>query len=171
MLTRQEIRNYGYNGRWAVKPLQKFISYNLPFGEYLAIPSPTGKEAEYLLNEWARAAISPDTYQEEAARTREVTPPKLTPDEVQLLRVAVGLTGEAGEVADKIKKLVYHKREVSKDELVRELGDVLWYIAEGCTVLGTTLSEVMYVNIKKLKARYPDGWEPTRSGVKDGEAR
>lgn len=75
---------------------------------------------------------------------------------------ALGLTGEAGEVADLTKKLVFHDwmpdefRADFRDKLREELGDVLWYIillAYG--YLGISLEEVIQTNIDKLSNRYP----------------
>lgn len=70
----------------------------------------------------------------------------------------LGLTGEAGEVADLIKKYVGHGHELDQEELVKELGDQLWYIAEVASILGVTLEEVATKNIHKLKERYPEGF-------------
>lgn len=78
----------------------------------------------------------------------------------------LGLTGEAGEVADIVKKVVHHRHPLdtaTREKLVKELGDVLWYVAHAASVLGVTLDEVAAVNVKKLRARYPDGFETARS--------
>ena len=45
----------------------------------------------------------------------------------------------------------------------RELGDIMWYIAQGCIALGISLEDVLDTNIQKLEARYPDGFEAFRS--------
>ena len=75
----------------------------------------------------------------------------------------LGLAGEAGEVADLIKKHVFHGHELGRDDLRKEMGDVLWYLTFLCNVLGITLSEVMEVNAAKLRRRYPDGWSQADS--------
>jgi len=75
----------------------------------------------------------------------------------------LGLTGEAGEVADLIKKHVFHGHELDLNEMRKELGDVLWYLTFLCNALGITLSEVMEVNAAKLRIRYPDGWSQEAS--------
>lgn len=77
--------------------------------------------------------------------------------------VGLGITGEAGEVADLIKKHLYHGHDMDYYELVKELGDVLWYVALGCEVAGVDMDYVMQVNIQKLKNRYPDGFNSERS--------
>lgn len=75
----------------------------------------------------------------------------------------LGLTGEAGEVADIIKKHVFHGHELDLDAIRKEMGDVLWYLTFLCNALGISLSDVMDVNAAKLRARYPDGWSKERS--------
>lgn len=70
--------------------------------------------------------------------------------------VALGLTGEAGEVAEEIKKSVYHGHGYNFNNLKEELGDVLWYVALACTVFGFEMEEIMQVNIDKISERYVD---------------
>ena len=74
---------------------------------------------------------------------------------------ALGLTGEAGEVADKIKKLIRDRNGTPTDseriELVKELGDVLWYLAILAWELGVDFEDVAVTNIKKLKDRKERG--------------
>jgi len=76
---------------------------------------------------------------------------------------ALGLTGESGEVADHIKKHLGHGHPLDMDSLRKELGDVLWYVAELSTTLGIDLGEVAQGNVDKLLARYPDGFSTKRS--------
>lgn len=74
---------------------------------------------------------------------------------------ALGLTGEAGEVADKIKKIIRDNNgvldEVRRNDIVQELGDVLWYLAALSSELGVTLEDVAEQNIKKLRDRKQRG--------------
>lgn len=69
----------------------------------------------------------------------------------------LGLVGEAGEVAEKIKKVLRdHKGIIDKErreELKKELGDVLWYLAQIATELNISLEEIAKENLKKLKSR------------------
>lgn len=80
-----------------------------------------------------------------------------------LANAALGLTGEAGEVADIIKKHLYQGHDLYPSEVVEELGDVLWYVALMADYFNVTLGFVMQQNITKLKARYPEGFDPVRS--------
>lgn len=80
---------------------------------------------------------------------------------------AMGIAGEAGEVADYIKKVVFHSHGLSREKLAEELGDVMWYIAYLSEVIGYSLSEIAEINMKKLRKRYPDGWDEKRSINRD----
>lgn len=71
---------------------------------------------------------------------------------------ALGLTGEAGEVADEVKKCLYQGREWDSEKIIEELGDVLWYVALMAKYFGAPLDFVMEYNLDKLRKRYPDGF-------------
>jgi len=75
----------------------------------------------------------------------------------------LGICGEAGEVAELIKKHVGHGHPLPSDKLCKELGDVLWYLADIAQRNGLTLELVARENIAKLKARYPEGFSSERS--------
>jgi NTP pyrophosphatase (non-canonical NTP hydrolase) len=77
--------------------------------------------------------------------------------------LALGLAGESGEVADMIKKAVGHGHTLDKDKLVKELGDVCWYVACMANAVGVSLDIVMQRNKEKLKTRYPDGFSTEAS--------
>ena len=79
----------------------------------------------------------------------------------------LGIAGEAGEVADLIKKEVGHRHEENAQKVSEELGDVLWYVARIADLYGLPLSVIATANIEKLKARYPDGFETERSINRD----
>ena len=98
-------------------------------------------------------------YQQLAARTlgRDRT------HEQQLANAALGLTGEAGEVAEVIKKHLFHATPLDADALVKELGDCLWYVGAFATVIGVSMEEIAERNIEKLKRRYPQGFDSERS--------
>lgn len=69
----------------------------------------------------------------------------------------LGLAGEAGEVAEKIKKVIRDKNGIindgTREEIKKELGDVLWYVAQIATELGISLDEIAEKNIEKLYSR------------------
>tara|TARA_Y100000361_G_C11147940_1_gene339220 strand:- start:1033 stop:1359 length:327 start_codon:yes stop_codon:yes gene_type:complete len=79
------------------------------------------------------------------------------PKETGILYTTLGLTGEAGEVADKVKKIIRdHGGEMDDDareSIMLELGDVLWYVANLTTELGYSLRDVAGANIQKLTDR------------------
>lgn len=78
------------------------------------------------------------------------------PRDKALAYLGLGLTGEAGEVADKLKKWI-RDEEADWESVVDELGDVLWYVAQIAGYLGYDLSEVALRNIKKLEDRKARG--------------
>lgn len=84
----------------------------------------------------------------------------------QLLNGALGLTGEAGEVSDLVKKGIFHEKGIDLEHLKKELGDCAWYLAMICDACGFALDDVMQTNIDKLKARYPEGFDTYRANNK-----
>lgn len=83
------------------------------------------------------------------------------PKDISLLYLTLGLAGEAGEVANKIKKIyrdadgIVHSER--KKDLANEIGDCLWYLSELCNVLNLDFGEVAKDNILKLRRRYEQG--------------
>lgn len=97
-------------------------------------------------------------YQNRAART--INTAKTTQ---QLTNHALhGMAAEVGEIHGIYQK-AHQGHEIDPEELKKEVGDVLWMIAEYCTVQGWTLEEVAQANIDKLLGRYPNGFEENRS--------
>ncbi|MDE6746045.1 MAG: nucleoside triphosphate pyrophosphohydrolase family protein [Oscillospiraceae bacterium] len=83
-----------------------------------------------------------------------------------LINGVMGLCGEAGEAIDIVKKWLAQGHELDKEHLIKELGDVAWYLAETAAALDVPLEDVLQTNIDKLKKRYPDGFETERSQVR-----
>jgi len=106
--------------------------------------------------------MNADEYQKKALRTAS----SMTEKDM-ILNGVLGLNGEAGEVADHIKKVRFQGHEMNKAHLADELGDILWYIAIMSEGLGFKLSEVMEMNVEKLKKRYPDGFSVEKSVNRD----
>tara|TARA_B100001094_G_scaffold278189_1_gene287466 strand:- start:598 stop:1008 length:411 start_codon:yes stop_codon:yes gene_type:complete len=78
----------------------------------------------------------------------------------RLLTAAVGMSAEAGEFTEIVKKIVFQGKPVNEENLFhlkRELGDIMWYVAQACMGLDTSLDEIMEMNVDKLKSRYPGG--------------
>lgn len=69
---------------------------------------------------------------------------------------AMGISGEAGEVTDEIKKHIYHGKELDREALVKELGDTLWYLVLVAICIGVDLTEVVEANVAKLEERHPE---------------
>lgn len=80
-----------------------------------------------------------------------------------MINGALGLTGEAGEVSDLVKKGIFHEKGIDLEHLKKELGDCAWYLAMICDACGFTLDDVVQTNIDKLKARYPQGFDTYRA--------
>ena len=80
-----------------------------------------------------------------------------------LINGVMGLCGEAGEAIDIVKKHLAQGHALDRDGLIKELGDVAWYLAETATALGVDLDEVLERNIEKLKNRYPEGFSAEKS--------
>ena len=80
-----------------------------------------------------------------------------------VLNACLGLAGEVGELNDMVKKWVFHEKELDETHLKKELGDVMWYVAMMCQSMGWGLDNVLQMNIDKLKARYPEGFDVIRA--------
>jgi NTP pyrophosphatase (non-canonical NTP hydrolase) len=74
----------------------------------------------------------------------------------ELAYLALGLSGEAGEVAEKIKKFI-RDGDIDPDALMREFGDVFWYLVNLCRAMGITPSEALLSNAQKLASREARG--------------
>lgn len=90
----------------------------------------------------------------------------------------LGTGGEAGEVADIVKKILHHRKEGEsveeklaslRDKLIKEMGDVHWYLEYMAATLNITTEEVQQVNVAKLRERHPSGWTPESQNAKKDE--
>lgn len=97
------------------------------------------------------AGLTLDQYQHLSARTA-------VSDNLAMLNYGLGISGEAGEVSDLIKKCFFHGHDDGNLELAKELGDVLWYISQIAREANLSLSEIAEGNIEKLQKRYPEGF-------------
>ena len=80
-----------------------------------------------------------------------------------IINACLGLAGEVGELNDMVKKWVFHEKELDETHLKKELGDVMWYVALMCESMGWALDDVLQMNIDKLTARYPDGFDVVKA--------
>ena len=81
-------------------------------------------------------------------------------DVPRLLTAAVGMSAEAGEFTEIVKKIIFQGKPYTEENIEHlkiELGDILWYAAQACMALDVSFEDVMERNYKKLSARYPEG--------------
>ena len=101
--------------------------------------------------------MTPNEYQKACLRTE--------PTDAGISKTArienglMGLCGEAGEAMDILKKFLFQGHSLDKNHLAKELGDTAWYLAVSADALGFALEDIFQMNIDKLKARYPDGFD------------
>ncbi len=94
-------------------------------------------------------------YQKEALRTVN---PEL--DDIQQLQNGLmGLNGESGEALDILKKHLFQGHKLDESHIIKELGDVAWYLAVSAHALGVDLETILQMNVDKLRARYPEGFD------------
>ena len=97
-----------------------------------------------------------DEYQQLAVRTA-----KRVDRKYDLTHAALGLSGEAGEFGDAIKKSVIYNKPLDEWNAIEELGDILWYVALASATLDVSMAEIAKMNIDKLRLRYPDQYTDT----------
>ena len=95
-----------------------------------------------------------DVFQEEALRTIRSD----LPYELVCSNMCMGLAGETGETVDIFKKHIYQGKDLDINDVIEEIGDILWYIANLCNVNKITMKECMESNVEKLRKRYPNGF-------------
>ena len=83
--------------------------------------------------------------------------------EERLVCAVLALCGEAGELANHVKKGIWHGHGVDEGYVLEECGDLIWYLAEVCASMGLKLDDVAEFNIDKLRQRYPNGFSEEAS--------
>jgi NTP pyrophosphatase (non-canonical NTP hydrolase) len=81
-------------------------------------------------------------------------------DVPRLITAAFGISAEAGEFTEIVKKIILQGKPYNEDNVFhmkRELGDICWYLAQACMALDTNFDEILEMNFEKLSARYPEG--------------
>lgn len=80
-----------------------------------------------------------------------------------IFNACLGMSGEVGEFNDMIKKWVFHEKNLDMEHAKKEAGDILWYVVMLCESFGWNMEEIMQMNVDKLKARYPEGFDVERA--------
>jgi NTP pyrophosphatase (non-canonical NTP hydrolase) len=94
----------------------------------------------------------------------EMTDGKVAPE--RLITAALGISAEGGEFTEIVKKCIFQGKPMDEHTIFhmkRELGDVMWYIAQACIALDSSFEEIIYLNTEKLESRYPNGFDAFRS--------
>ena len=81
-----------------------------------------------------------------------------------MVHAAIGMSTETGEIWDNLKKHLIYGTDIDEDNLIEELGDIMWYIWKMCAILNVDLTTVMNNNRKKLLKRYANGFSE-KAGV------
>ena len=112
-----------------------------------------------LANEYQRLAMRTNDSKSTDRLTKKMIQYFSQPQDIGgIIQGCLGLSGEVGELNDMIKKWIFHEADIDSQHLMKELGDVLWYVALICESCGWSMEAVMELNIEKLKARYPEGF-------------
>lgn len=97
--------------------------------------------------------ITFDEYQQGVARTSAL---KNGPQDQRMYMTGMGIVGEVGELADCLKKVIHHRHPLDLDKVGKEIGDVLYYVAEGCNAHDAKLAEVMGREFEQMERHYEE---------------
>ena len=106
--------------------------------------------------------MSFEEYQREAVKTASNNSRLNSTNEIWTAYLGLGLNGEAGEVAEHLKKHIRDGKEIDIEELKKELGDVLWYLTNLCEAYGFSIEEIAEKNIEKLRERHGESYKSKR---------
>lgn len=115
--------------------------------------APIEELVDYMKEQKGKETMTGNEYQKLASRTINQD----LDEDLQMYHALHGMVGEIGEIHSIFQK-IYQGHDPSDEHMKKELGDLLWFIAEFCTALGWELEDVMKMNIEKLKARFPEGF-------------
>ena len=91
----------------------------------------------------------------------------------RILTAGIGLSGEVGEFNEIIKKALFQEKELDDQtvtHLKKELGDIMWYVAQACISLNSDIEEIIEINMAKLKSRYDKGsFDKEKSNIRKEE--
>lgn len=135
---------------------------------YYSVLMPDGREWNISPKHLEVVSLGPTkTYREEMLRTAtrpdkdyDTIQARFAPAKIVLTNAAMGLSGEAGEFVDLIKKVMFHGKTIGDvhEQAVKELGDIRWYLELAAYALNVSMEEIEAKNIAKLRARYPQGF-------------
>jgi len=100
---------------------------------------------------------------EEYTKAASRTCPDLGTDFLNELHMAMGMSTEAGELLDAYKKNFAYKRPLDKTNVCEEIGDLFWYAFNMCRLFNVKPEDIFDINIKKLKARFPDAFSEEKA--------
>jgi len=106
----------------------------------------------------------PQAFSDSLDMIDEMTDGKVAPE--RLITAALGISAEGGEFTEIVKKCIFQGKPMDEHTIFhmkRELGDVMWYIAQACIALDSSFEEIIYMNTEKLESRYPNGFDAFRS--------
>ena len=149
----------------AIDPKNKQYRIRLSNDEYEAIKN-IAKKHNLSVSKLIRSRIFEGEYQmtiNEYQKAAYRTANQSLTDSQQLQNGLMGLNGESGECIDILKKHLFQEHSLDKEHIAKELGDVAWYLAVSARALGYDLETILQMNVDKLKARYPDGFDVDRS--------
>ena len=104
---------------------------------------------------------NPPQYQDMVSilhKRAEIILGELIPEQVDLIHAVMGISGEAGELLDQIKKHTIYQKPLDMKNVIEELGDIEFYLEQLRQALGITREITLFANMEKLKKRYPNGF-------------
>jgi len=99
--------------------------------------------------------------------TRDLLSNKIRTLDSSLLHALLGVAGESGELVDEYKKCMFYGKLFDKFKMKEEVGDLLFYVQVIINQLGSSMEEIMDMNMAKLNVRYPDGYSDKRAIVRN----
>lgn len=149
----------------AINPRNKQYRIRLTDDEYEVLKT-IAKKHNLSISKLIRSRIIEGEYQmtiNEYQKAAYRTANQSLTDSQQLQNGLMGLNGESGECIDILKKHLFQGHDLDKGHIAKELGDVAWYLAVSAQALGFDLETILQMNVEKLKARYPHGFDAGNS--------
>lgn len=131
----------------------------------LSIPSDsrTDDKRTMSINEYQKIALMYEGIYQNSHVVLKTFPDKQIGVIFRLTNGLMGLNGESGECIELLKKYLFQGHSLDREHLAKELGDVAWYLALSANAIGYNLEDILQMNVKKLRDRYPEGFDVNRS--------